>query len=400
MTEQKRHVLIIGAGITGLLIAQGLKKEGISFSVYESEPSASHYRPREWGMSVQWALPLLQDCLPLHLYDCLSEAAVDPFHEPADPGILPTLNGATGEFIKNVPLVRMYRMSRRRFRAFCTQGIDVQYGKALKGINYEDGLMPTVIARFEDDSTATGTLLVGTDGAQSRVRTHIFGEERGRALTVPYSAVNLHVNYHDAEKAEFVRQLHPIMAMGIHPEGYWLWISIQDVVDPNDPLTWNFQLQATWRQKEGEDVSSLANLKRRAETFGEPFRSAFLSLPEDATVLPNRMSYWMPIPWDTHGGRIVLAGDAAHPMTFQRGQGMNHGIADASNLTKLVKAAAAGEIGWKEGIEAYQDEMIDRAGDEVATSKMNTEMLHDWERCKSSPLLVRGGDARKATGQY
>lgn len=29
------------------------KKEGIPCTVYESEPSASHYRPREWGMSIQ-----------------------------------------------------------------------------------------------------------------------------------------------------------------------------------------------------------------------------------------------------------------------------------------------------------------------------------------------------------
>lgn len=99
----------------------------------------------------------------------------------------------------------------------------LQYGKLLKDISYETE--NTVTAAFEDGSTAVGTLLVGTDGAQSVVRTHIFGAEKARASTVPISAVNLHVKYNDAEKSKFVRQCHPIMTMGIHPDGYWLWIS-------------------------------------------------------------------------------------------------------------------------------------------------------------------------------
>lgn len=77
-------------------------------------------------MSVQWGLPMLADCLPPHLFERIYTAAVDPNFDPPDPGILPTWNGQTGELLKNVPLLRMYRVSRRRFRALCAEGIDVQ----------------------------------------------------------------------------------------------------------------------------------------------------------------------------------------------------------------------------------------------------------------------------------
>lgn len=159
----------------------------------------------------------------------------------------------------------------------------------------------------------------------------------------------------------------------------------------------------------------MENLKKKAETFGEPFRSANLWIPEGTKIYENRISYWEPIPWDNKNGRIVLAGDAAHPMTFrkfqdseciswycssdpgmpERGQGMNHGIADASKLTKCLKAAATGDATWQSAVDEYQAEMIDRAGDEVRTSFENTEMLHDWSRMQDSPIMQRGGNPRE-----
>ena len=101
-------------------------QEGVSFAIFDSEVSASTYRPREWGMSVQWGLPMLKDCLPPELFDRVYTAANDPNFEPPDPGNLPTWNGQTGELLKNVPLLHMYRVSRRRFRKLCSEGIDVQ----------------------------------------------------------------------------------------------------------------------------------------------------------------------------------------------------------------------------------------------------------------------------------
>jgi 2-polyprenyl-6-methoxyphenol hydroxylase-like FAD-dependent oxidoreductase len=94
----------------------------------------------------------------------------------------------------------------------------------LKDIKYSDD-GESVTAAFEDGSEATGSLIVGSDGAQSVVRISLFGPEEAKASSVPYSAVNLHVKYGDKERALFVRQNHPIMCHAIHPDGYWLFIA-------------------------------------------------------------------------------------------------------------------------------------------------------------------------------
>jgi hypothetical protein len=75
---------------------------------------------------------MLEDVLPKELFDTVYKAANDPYFPPPDPGKLPTWNGATGEHIKDVPLLRMYRVSRRRFRAHCAQGIEVNVRHNLK----------------------------------------------------------------------------------------------------------------------------------------------------------------------------------------------------------------------------------------------------------------------------
>lgn len=80
--------------------------------------------------------------------------------------------------------------------------------------------------------------------------------------------------------------------------------------------------------------------------------------------------------------------------SIERGQGMNHGIADAASLVRKLKSALTDHSSIKNAISAYNAEMIERAGDEVATSKENTEMLHDWSRMMNSPIMQRGGYVR------
>jgi 2-polyprenyl-6-methoxyphenol hydroxylase-like FAD-dependent oxidoreductase len=56
---------------------------------------------------------------------------------------------------------------------------------------------------------------------------------------------------------------------------------------------------------------------------------------------------------------------------------MNHGIADAASLVRKLKSALADHSSIENAISAYNAEMIEHADGEVATSKENTEMLHD-----------------------
>src|SRR5438045_1484537 len=112
--------------IRRLVNRANIKQAGIKFTIFEVEPSASHYRPREWSMGIHWSLPLLEALLPRDLALRLKEAQNDSFWEAPEHDTLNVYSGLDGKVLKALPLSRIIRVSRRKMRALCSEGIDVK----------------------------------------------------------------------------------------------------------------------------------------------------------------------------------------------------------------------------------------------------------------------------------
>lgn len=127
--QQEPHVLIIGAGLTGLFIAHGLQQANISYTLFEAE-EAGTYRSREWTMGVHWGVPLIEKLLPPDLMArVIPEASVDKTLDYVTP---PTngsriYDGVTGEVLKElVSEGKLIRVSRRKLRGLIAEGIEVK----------------------------------------------------------------------------------------------------------------------------------------------------------------------------------------------------------------------------------------------------------------------------------
>jgi hypothetical protein len=77
-------------------------------------------------MGIHWSLPLLEALLPPDLRVRLKEAQNDPFMVAKDQDEMRIYNGLDGTILKALPIPRTIRVSRRKMRAFCSQGIDVK----------------------------------------------------------------------------------------------------------------------------------------------------------------------------------------------------------------------------------------------------------------------------------
>lgn len=125
-TPNEPHILIAGAGITGLVFAQALKKNGIAFTVFERDPHVSA-RGRGWGLTIHWSLDTFISMLPQHIVDKLPETYVDPeASKRGENGNFLFFDLRTGETRWKVPPNKRIRVSRERLRTLLLEGLDVK----------------------------------------------------------------------------------------------------------------------------------------------------------------------------------------------------------------------------------------------------------------------------------
>ena len=130
--EARSKVLIIGAGITGLVLGQALRRNGIAFSIFERDFSA---RGGGWGLTIHWALHTLIALLPQHIVDRLPEAYVDPeASKRGENGNFLFFDLRSGEARWKVPPNKRIRVSRERLRVLLLDGMDVQVSRTGSGI--------------------------------------------------------------------------------------------------------------------------------------------------------------------------------------------------------------------------------------------------------------------------
>ncbi|KAF5373043.1 hypothetical protein D9758_001503 [Tetrapyrgos nigripes] len=391
----KDRVLIIGAGPVGLLIAQTLKKLGIPFGVFEQAASVDA-RPRDWSFGVYWAQTPLAECLPEGIDEkfLVENAQVDDLKPTAD-FVLPFFNSETGDLLKEVPIPFSIRFAKRKFVGILSQGVDICYGKRLAEVKTEADVVTAV---FEDGIKEEGKLLIGCDGAHSKVRDFLLGPESAALKPLPFlsSVVLASVS---KETALAIREVHPRNVSVISPSGTFGWISIHDCHDP-DPAKWIFMYIMTWPEAQAEEDLDASDrpdivqvMKEKSEGFAEPLKSLFQAIPDDALLAwHNRLSNWPTEKWDNKNGKVTLAGDAAHPMTFHRGQGLNNAISDAYTLMCALQEhyLPSGAGPFVEALKIYEDDVWKRGREAVVSNEENTIMLHDWEKFTQSPLFNIG----------
>ncbi|KAK8028499.1 hypothetical protein PG991_005555 [Apiospora marii] len=393
-------VLIVGAGIVGLSIAHGLKKANIPFEIYERDED-TNVRPQGWALTLHWVLPYLERLLDAGTFARLETVQVDPELGRHDTGNFLFLNLATEEVKFKIPSNKRHRLDRERFRALLLEGVrdHVHWSQTVVNVRHE-AAPHGVSAIMQDGTSASGFLLIGVEGTNSRIRRFLVPDGYEN-YQLPARMVGVRLEMTEAQVAP-LRCLDPLLFQGAHPTtGTFMWFSILDVPDTNgtgdtsNPL-YHVQLMLSWLFRGPEDEipesngDRLEQMRTKADGLSPTFNRVIQNIPSTIPVTEVKLVDWVPSPdWDNRGGSVTLAGDAAHAMTMYRGEAANHGILDAYLLVKAITSIYHGEINQKDAIDAYEAELRHRTQPAVLLSREACLGAHNLHALNENSAVVR-----------
>lgn len=301
-------MLVVGAGITGLATAVALQRRGFEVSVVEARADVSSGT----GISI-WpnALAALDE---IGLGDAVRAAGgrvtagAVRWHDgtwlrrPAADRMVRAL----GE-----PLVVIRRAALTGILTAALHPGTIEYGVAVQTID-ADGTR----VELTDGSVRTAAAVIGADGVDSVVARHLNGPlARRYAGYTAWRGVAEHV-----------------IAPELAGETMGAGIEVGHVPLGLDHTYWF----ATQRAPQGQvaALGELAHLRQLFGTWAEPIPT-LLATTKPAELLRNDLYDRVPARhWAR--GRVVVAGDAAHPMRPHLGQGGCQGLKDAAVLAALV----------------------------------------------------------------
>lgn len=391
------HIIVIGGGIGGLALAQGLKKNGVSVAVYERDRTRTD-RVQGYRVHINpTGSRALYECLPQHLFDIFAQTCGKPtqgIRFVTEQGkVLLTLDKMNGVSDGPGDTVAQHRaVSRITLRQILLSGLDdiVHFNKTFT--HYEEGPGGRVIAHFEDGTKAEGDILVAADGAGSRVRREFLPQAQRIDTGIMGIAGKVFLDEASRRQIapEFLKSLTLVSGSG----GHALFVALQDIdgvaagsIGGNDEsaaagahfdnarsyLMWAFGAK---REKFGlpqdtertpAEASRAAVLREMQKRKWDERFQTLVRLADADTINVLSIRTATPIAqWQTQ--RVTLLGDAIHSMTPYRGIGANVALKDATGLCSALAAADRGERPVLEAIHDYETALVDYGFRAVRTS--------------------------------
>jgi 2-polyprenyl-6-methoxyphenol hydroxylase-like FAD-dependent oxidoreductase len=401
MIPKPLKVMVIGAGTGGLCLAQGLKSDKIAVEVYERDRSPTD-RLQGYRLSINRAgSQALQSCLPAALFERLVGSSANPSH--AVTFLDHRLNRLLAiNFARNVGGDASHELpvSRIALRRILLDGLDpmIHFGK--KFIAFENAPDGLVTAHFEDGSIATGDVLIGADGASSRVRAQLL--PHAKRIETGIVAVTGKFGLDEEVRRVTPQPIFRGPTLILGPRGCFLFASAveygesrekkypygEGAVDPvaGDSFPRDFEEYVMWGFSSHRETFRSMNLETSS---GEDLKTAVAILIDDwhpalqrlvrraevstITAFPVKTSVPIP-PWKT--GKVTLLGDALHNMTPFRGIGANTALRDATALRQAFRAVDRGEKNLIQALATYEREMVEYGFTAVRASLKDMERLH------------------------
>jgi 2-polyprenyl-6-methoxyphenol hydroxylase-like FAD-dependent oxidoreductase len=372
------HVLLIGAGLGGLCLAQGLRQAGVSVAVYERDITPI-FRRQGYRIHIDTrGASGLRTCLPPHLFELFAATTSRPGRQVTVVNKrlkkLKVIGSSEGD--SSNPARFSAAVDRLTLREILQVGLEdcLHFNKEFSHFEQRDG---GIRAYFADGTEASGDVLVAADGVNSRIRQQflphatvvdtgmrcIYGKTLLNEGTKPLIPDFLHHGF------TVVTGLQPFsMALGlvefVHPpaEAAAQFAPSVRFHTDGDYLMWSLNAPGACFAPSDRELFQMDGLQlqqlvlRNIKSWHANLRS-LVAASDPAEIFPLAVRVSTPCePWQS--APITLLGDAIHAMSPAGGSGANMALLDARLLCQTLIAIAHGEKPLLSAIHEYEAQML------------------------------------------
>lgn len=308
VTTKLNHVLIIGAGTSGLAIALGLHALNIPCTVYELRPIPS---------TIGGAINLTPSALRcLHHLGVLKHLqgkgcptrSIELFSGLSGQRLGELSFRNTDKFQYHALRIPRAQLLRGLLYELEKTGVKIEYGKKLIALKESE---TSVEASFEDGTDAIGDILLGCDGIHSNVRMKFVDPTRTPLFTniaaaygmVPISSVSSPIDFEDASVNSSRRG--SLLAAFCDADKQTLYFSA--VMEMTAELD-----HEGWKAQRSDQEAVKNDIRSRFGSLKKPYMVELVEQVEDLYFYPvyvlSRHGKW-------HSDRVMLLGDAAHAVS-------------------------------------------------------------------------------------
>jgi 6-hydroxynicotinate 3-monooxygenase len=371
MPRDNFKIVVVGAGLGGAATAALFQQAGFDADVYEQAPAFSRL-----GAGIHVGPNVMKIFRRIGIDERLSAMG-------SHPDAWVSRGMYTGERTSNIPLgayavehygapyITVHRGDMHGLQISALQSEKLHFGKRLVRLT-DDG--SGVDLYFEDGTTTRADMVVGADGINSTVRQTLLGEEKpsfsgivGHRALIPGASL-ARLNLEIGQCVKWWGEDRHMMAYytTANREEYYFVTGVP---------------QAEWQSDEAFVPSGREEL-RGAFAGCHEIMSALIENTGEVTKWPLLSRNPLPL-WSK--GRLVLLGDACHPMKPHMGQGAAMAIEDGAMLLRCLLEVGPSDL--RNAFVLYEANRRDRASRVQNVSNANT-----WLYKQENPDWVFGYD--------
>jgi 6-hydroxynicotinate 3-monooxygenase len=364
------RIAIIGAGMGGLTAAATLRQRGIEVRIYEQAKQFARV-----GAGIQQSANAIRVLRAIGLEDKIRSLAFQPSswaNREWDSGEMKfdLRLGAEFEEKYGAPYLLLHRGDLHSVLASAVPQSLIEMNRRLVGLAEKAS---GVELKFEDGSVEEADGVIGADGVHSTVRELLLGPDEARFTG--------RVAYRTTFPAALLK------GASIYDCTKW-WgpdrhIVIYFVTPQKSEIYFvTSQPEPDWRNESWSALGNMDELRAAFKGFHSQVQRVLEACPQ-----AHKWALYERDPLPTwQKGRVVLLGDACHPMMPYMAQGATNAMEDAAVLARCLEGAVSADVARR--FAQYEATRKPRTSRIQLTSRRN-----EWLSTRTDPDWVYGYDA-------